>query len=312
MSQVSSLSKEVNRKIHFYRIESKRDKGGFLRELPTTKLLQNIESIPHGEDRRMRLQDGKSCYCWIRETSARQKLRLSTTRTLDLPPVEHGGDIHPLTIAQGAGLAEMIHVVFFEGNIVGADFNYHGPRLSRLAEYFRKKCESLCPSKLRFETLLNPDVSKALSEDNEIRLFSFRVTRSDIEVVEGINETLGRSLRAQADLGVSGEVGVLLKQEHRKQENIDSNYRDLARDLIGSDVIRDKAKDLTVKMVPPGGSVDTIDLLQDQLLFRSRVLKNDSQGKSIDPESAFSAIEDAYDRNSDEIQYAASIQAVGD
>lgn len=298
---------DIVRKIHFYRAEAERDETGALLSFDPVPWLDHIESIPHGKNRRLRLNDGEHLYCWVHDGSPRPCLSMATTRTLDLPSIEEGGTINALDIGQDAGLAELTHVVFFEKNIVGADFNYYGPRLSRLSGYLRSVRRNPYIGVPSFETLLNPDIARSLEEHNEIRLFSLRIRSSDINKIEERNESLGRSLRAQAELGETGEVGVYLKQEGNKRRNIDSSYLDIAKDFVGDDVVRNCAVDFKIKVVGSDNRVLPLDLLESQLLFRKRVRRQGPQTKTIDPSSAFAAIEEAYAENKERIQHASSI-----
>ena len=63
-------------------------------------------------------------------------------RRTGLPQLEQAGTVSDLKIADNAGLVEAVHVVFFPDNIVGADFNFYGPRLSRLGYYLRVNPQS--------------------------------------------------------------------------------------------------------------------------------------------------------------------------
>lgn len=53
--------------------------------------------------------------------------------------MEQAGALSDLRIPTHAGLAETIHIVVFPDNIVGADFNFFGPRLSRFSRYLKEK-----------------------------------------------------------------------------------------------------------------------------------------------------------------------------
>jgi len=43
-----------------------------------------------------------------------------------------------LNVQTFEGLVEPVHVVFFRGGLVGVEFNFYGPRPSRLGYYLQK------------------------------------------------------------------------------------------------------------------------------------------------------------------------------
>jgi len=251
--------------------------------------------------------DGNASYCWVHRRTQPQRLRIATVRRFGLPSVERGGTLSPLTLETDAGLADMTHVVFFSGNIAGADLNFYGPRLNRLEEYFAVKAKDVCPP-LSFETLLNPDVARQLNSFRELRLLDLRVRRSDTEVLERKHRSLFETFRAMKQLGTAQELGLILKPEKHKRDDIGDDTLALAKDIANDDVSRNCATRFVVKGVDSEGNVTEVDILKDQLLARKRVLRLDNQYRTIIPDTAFDAIEQAYDDLQDEIERAAGIR----
>ena len=96
---------EVERKIHFYRVEGKRDDDGHLLPYDPVPVLDRIVSLPEETERRLDRGDGNSSFCWIHSRAAPQKLRLATVRRTALPSLETRGRISFLELAEDAGLA---------------------------------------------------------------------------------------------------------------------------------------------------------------------------------------------------------------
>jgi hypothetical protein len=90
------------------------------------------------------------------------RMMFGRVRRSGLPRVEKGGRIDPLGIPSDAGLVEITHVVFFPNNIVGADFNFYGPRVPRLGLYLHTLCPGQCPP-LTLLPLLKGDIRGELN-----------------------------------------------------------------------------------------------------------------------------------------------------
>lgn len=124
---------EVERTIYFYAADvGVNDSGRFL-PFDHASVLTLIDNVPQDSpERLMRVRANQAAYCWIHSHDAPQRVRLATIRSAELPEVfERGGDLSPLVMGDDArGIAESIHIVFFEDNIVGADFNFNGPRIA--------------------------------------------------------------------------------------------------------------------------------------------------------------------------------------
>lgn len=299
---------EVERKIHFYRVEGQRDEDGNLLPYDPVPILNHINTLPEDTERRLDRGDGNSSFCWVHRQTAPQRLRLATVRRSALPSVETRGRISFLPLDSDAGLADMTHVVFFDENIAGADFNFYGPRLNRLEEYFAVKANGTGPP-VSFDTLLNPDVAEKLNGLREIRLLDFRIRRADAEILEQKNQSVFRAIRAIRELGQAGEIGFILKPEKNKRENIGQDPLDMARELANDDECRNSSTRFVVKGVDEEGLVTEVDILKDQLLAKKKVLRQSGQYRTIIPESAFAAIEEAYREMLPDIRRAAAIHS---
>ena len=137
---------QVERKIYFYRVDAGQDAGARPLQFDPRAVLRHIEDLgwePQG--RYMLDADDNALCCWIDRMRAPQRLRFGVSRRSGLPLLERDGRVGPLNIAADAGLAELVHVVFFPDNIVGSEFNFYGPRVPRLRSYFEEKAGEVCP-----------------------------------------------------------------------------------------------------------------------------------------------------------------------
>ena len=146
----------LERKIHFYRANIGIDGGGKPLPFDPTAALAAITAMPFADGMAGRYlldDDGNAVCVWPGSAGVRTTLRFCQIRRTGLPQLEQGGTVSDLNLAADAGLLEPVHVAFFSDNIVGADFNFYGPRLSRLGYYLRVKSSNAVPI-ATFEPLL--------------------------------------------------------------------------------------------------------------------------------------------------------------
>ena len=123
-------SPTVERKIHFFRVDAGLDGSGKPLVFDPTTALKNIERLSFDETSSSRYsldEDGNALCVWPEITKERIALRFAQVRRVGLPQLERGGAVTDLNVADDEGLLESIHAVFFENNIVGAEFNFYGP-----------------------------------------------------------------------------------------------------------------------------------------------------------------------------------------
>ena len=104
--------------------------------------LDAIDSLPFTNDAHGRYEfdaDGNALSIRRHNTAPNVTLQFGRVRRNGLPMLEQAGNISDLVLDADAGLLEAIHVVFFPNNIVGAEYNHFGPRVSRLGSYLHEK-----------------------------------------------------------------------------------------------------------------------------------------------------------------------------
>lgn len=296
----------IPRKIFFYRAFIGADKAGRPLSFDPTKSLADIALLT--ERNNYWEAEGKVTCCWIDQKTPTHRLRLGSIRRLDLPLIEENLKTRPLELPEASGLAELIHVVFFPNNIVGADYNFHGPRLQRLAYYLKEKSPHNCPSPMEFEQLLNQNAREELQKFSEIRVLQMRISAPFAEVVKDANNDLGNAFIAarRAAGGDVGELEITLKPSSRKQTWLNRGLLKSIGELLKKRDIRQHVDKFYIK-----GLVDNkmsgIDLLSDKLISEVRIVRIGERGKALDSASAYSAIETSYERLKTQINGAAGI-----
>jgi hypothetical protein len=174
--------------------------------------------------------DGNAISIWPGGGGSPQSLRFCQIRRTGLPQQELAGNVSDLPIAADAGLLEPVHVVFFADNIVGADFNFYGPRLSRLGYFLRLKSGNTIPL-ASFHPLLRNDVAEQLDHLTELRLFDLKVKASYIKTVRSADASLGDAFAANAKV-LDGDVEELEIVLRPSRDSRHSAYSDANQPAI--------------------------------------------------------------------------------
>jgi uncharacterized protein YgbK (DUF1537 family) len=232
---------------------------------------------------------------------------VGNVRRSGLPQVERGGAISPLPIPTTAGLVEQIHVVFFPDQIVGSEFNFYGPRMASLAHYFAVKADGVCPP-VKFEPLLRQNVTQQLDRLQDVRLLQLKIRSSYAAVVSQADQDLGSAFEAAARAGDADELEIILRPRAYSRGQLSQRVLDTMRRLLQRPDLREEASRFIVKgMDSVTGRVELVDFLGDQLISRKQIILQDRRTRALDQESAYSAIQAAYDELRDQLVTAASV-----
>ena len=288
------------------------DAGGRPLTFDPASALTAIDGLPFldGPTGRYLLDDDGNAVCaWPGAHRALQSLRFCQIRRTGLPQLERAGTVSDLNIAADAGLLETVHVTFFPDNIVGADFNFYGPRLSRLGYYLRLKSGNRIPLAI-FNPLLRNDMAEQLDHLTEIRLFDLKVKASYVETIRKADASLGDAFDANARVldGAVDELELVLKPSKESRPSALRRLRDGLKTLARGRGLRENAQRFQVKGKHDGtGKVEIIDLLHDQLISRKQVLRIGERSRAVNADSAFEAISAAHDELGEYLRQAASL-----
>ena len=159
-----SVPGTLERKIYFYRADIGTDEGGQPLAFDPSPALDAIDSLPFTNDDHGRYEfdaDGNALRVRRHNAVPNVTLQFGRVRRNGLPMLEQAGNISDLVLDVDTGLLEAIHVVFFPDNIVGAEYNHFGPRVSRLGSYLHKK-SSEAVARAAFRPILRGDAAKQL------------------------------------------------------------------------------------------------------------------------------------------------------
>lgn len=298
----------ISRKIHFYHADVGRDELGDPIPFDPSGALQhinnNLQFDPTDADSRyFPLDSGNSLCLWIDKATLRHRFRLGLIRRSGLPDLDDGGTLTDLPILQEQGLAELIHIVVFDNNIVGVDFNSHGPRLNRLSEYFLAKSGSPTLD-VKFKHLLDPDVINRLDAVREIRLFHLEYSPKYADILVKAAPSMRDTLVASRIAGIAKKVAVILKFEKGTGE---SGLLGFAKTLLKNKSLEGVSTLKLRGVMDDTGAVELIDVLHDRLVAEVDIKLRSETGRALDEKSAYSSIEAAYGKLEKKLQRAVRV-----
>lgn len=307
----SGTPRLIERRIYFYRADAGADAGGAPIPLDLTSTLQAVESVPFSSSskRYWPQRGGDAIGLWT-SGQVYDRFVLAAVRRSSLPQSELNGTLADLNLGAGAGLHEPSHVRVYPDNLFGIEFNFYGPRPSRLPLYLKH----VVPGAPDFvlESLLRHDAQDQLEHHNEMRLLELHIRPSYSSQVAEADESLGAAFKALGKVSKAEVLGLTLRPEPNKRSSLGKKALKAARKLarkqdLVENVIKFKAKgvnDLT-------GRVETINLLEDQLVSRKKIVTLGSNSRAVSSAAAFEAIDQAYEELKPQLLAAAGVTVVG-
>lgn len=300
--------KRLLRKIYFYRVNVGHASSGAPIPFNTVPIFDAINRLPFSiGNRYMECGAENILCCWILNSTPLPSVRFANIRRVDLPAIEHGGNLRPLSIPTDAGLAESIHAVFFPNNIVGSEFNFYGPRTSRLGEYFTLKAHGIYQN-IQFEPLLRPNMAQQLNRLEGIRLFQLKIRRSYVDVMRQANLDLGNALDAAMRATDAQQVEIVLQPASRRGTLANTVVGRIVRSLIRRPDLREEARKCVLKgFDPQTAHVEEINLLNEQLVSKKSIITQNERTNNLNSDAVLEAISQAYSELQPEIEEAGSL-----
>lgn len=300
----------LKRKIYFYRIDLGSDDEGNPIKFDANKYLKPISSLPFSDKngRYISDNDGNDLCCWIDQIQKRSKLRFGQIRRTSLPMIENKGELDPLKLEATAGLVDNAHIVFFENNILGAEFNFFAPRVPRLSQYFYLKSNIGKQAPL-IQPLLNQDAMDRLDQLQEIRLLDIKIHPSQINLISQADKSLAAAFKAAAKVGESETIQLLLRPDSNSRKKFLTKFKKPIAEFVSGSEYHGIIDKLHIK----GKSTRTnkvieFDLLKEHLVSQKSIIRIDARYRTLDSTSAYNAIEEAYDELQDQILKASAIK----
>lgn len=248
-------------------------------------------------------------HCWVDSIAGCCRARLGTIRYRDLPEAMlPSGALQPLDLSSDTGLVEKCHVIFFAGNILGADFNFYGPRVTRLAEYMQVIARGICPLALSFHLLLRGNAASELARFGTIRLLRLRTRASSAGFMANLDKDVNEALGAAFRVGGTEDAEIVLRSKRSRNASLAQSLISGLKSLVARPDLPEHFETLKVRgRNAETGALENLDLLSDKLVTTRKIMRIDDRYRVLDSDSAYAAIESAYNELQEEISIATEI-----
>ena len=289
----------VKRNIWFYRVIDPDEHDPDWRFNPQPHLLA-LNSLPYSHHeasppgRIVPYNEVADLCAWVDKATDLGSLRFGTVRKGALPAIVLRDQRRPLLLRPDEGLLEEVHIQFFRDNIVGAVFNFHGPRASSLPNYLRETIDGF-PNRLRFSRLGVPDILTRLNRMRDFTLATITVRYPYIHEIDSLAPGLAGVLEQQAQFNSPDLLDIGFRTDGRSSRRLSGRLIDGIRTLVGRDRIPEIAQSFKVKGYDPAtGENEELDILREHMIQEEEIVLQDEQTRTLSPVSAYGAIEKAY------------------
>ena len=293
----------IDRKIYFYLADAGVDrKTGETIAFDAKPSLRHLEKLPNAPLPNGRYYETKAGDVLLLAPESievkRPTARWIKVRRHNLPEIERLGVFEAM--AESDNIAERRHVVFFENQIVGMDYNHFGPGASTLAAYLSRACPDV--SGLILHPIMRKDVMDELSKGGSINLIDISLERQDIDVLSDVPAfESGVAALAEAVDAKKAEIRLSIPRTRgadavEQLKGIRSVIRKIlagARRRGGGDP--DAAmKRFKIQLYDEEYGNRTVDLLTERLMTERAVQRVALKSRAVDAKSAYNAISKAY------------------
>jgi hypothetical protein len=241
--------------------------------------------------------DDRVTCAWLDRADHPVRLRVADIRRTLLPQLELGGEVTPLQIERRAGLAEQVHVQFFPNNLAGSEFNFYGPRMSRVAQLLRAKAGVT----VRFLPAVRGSAIDQLRQLREVRLFQLAVTPSLIDELNRTDQTVGDMFRSASQFGEPERLEIILRPRRFSRNSIGERVRGALFELARNPAILDGAEVFKTAGITDDGHRRVVNLLRDELRVERPVRRLRDGSRGLDSDSVYDAIGSAYNELREEL-----------
>jgi hypothetical protein len=303
-------------KIHFYSAEFRMGEGPQRVDVADPRSLfrhitgLHFRGVPPGNTNSRYMEILNRNYIAMvtaQEVSVGSRGILGTVRRNDLPDVESRGRLEGLNLPANAGLFEDTHFVLFHPQmILGMEFNFFGPRTGRLSEYLLGKCQGLV-DEVEFTPILRQDVRERLREIGEVSLVEIAIRRDEIALTGRLHASLRSAFDAAREVAGDGDFEILeialKKQPYRR---VGRSRLPFGRDDVEGLLTDPRGREALAKFNVRArntrtNAMETFDLLEDKMISVARVVTAGGRRRSVDSDSMFTAIEEAFRVHRDEL-----------
>jgi hypothetical protein len=280
----------VEKRVFFYEVHVN---GGRVRradDFDFPRLMRAIGSLPYSEDARYEPDEDDSVVSCFVDTPT--NVRFGRIRRSNLPSIADGANLTNLNVAPEAGLFECSHVVYCAMGILGAEFNNYAPRISsRLASYIQRIADF--DGRIEILPIARGTPLQAFRRMRDLRALTIKVATSEAaQLREAGGGLIANLTRAARDVDF---LEFTLSLE-RGGGALGNEIVQSIASLLAMPNVRESVEKLAVRGYVQGKStLDTVDLLRDELVVSKQFLRESLRSKTLDTEDAYQKVVEAYD-----------------
>ena len=285
----------ASRKIYFFKVFDEGGDPDFAFDRET--VVRSIESLDHDSpDFYLEESDDRITCAVVDRTTQPARIRFYKIRRRDLPEKDSGRGFEDLLLDPTEGLAEAVHVVLYEDNVIGMEFSAYGPSIARIRAFLAEKCDS----DVTLRHLVRKDVIDHILSLDDIRFLRIKVDPSVASIVQDKASGLGGAFDA-AELFNAGRYMDLSVSSRPDDMGFTDKVKSLFRTLrdeqlsgvLAAAEVRGYDADL--------GSVEDINVLQDRIVRVKDIRRVRRESRALDADEAYGAIDEAYREIEDEL-----------
>lgn len=294
-ASTSRSNDKVKRSIYFFRPDAG-STNSTRNTLDYQAILERLHSLPFtlSTGRYFDQADGNVLCGWVDDYADSDigHMRFALIRKNALPQSESGGRLRDLLLSDDEGICETAHICFFPEGIIGIEFNFYGPRPTRLPTYLNRVAAG---PHFVMEALVRQDMAEQLERKNAIRRLTLRVRRSAIDEVREADQSLGNALDLAEQASGAACVGLILEPEPYQRSNLREGALEMTRRLLRLPGARTNFTEFEVQAVEDGvPGVETLNLLEDKLIKRVSILRQHERSRVLVTDDAYSKIKEGF------------------
>ena len=313
-------AKTVECRIGYYRVDAGIDEAGNPVAFNLEPYLKHIDALPFdGVGTRRSFEDNGAVSCWIDRLALPYHIFLGMSHARGRSLTEKDGVRAPLALGPNRSLLQGIHAVLFFDDpywIVGCEYNFFGPRITRLTSYLSQK--SSCPN-LSLLPLLRRDAERRLMSLQDVRLFSLRYHPSVVREEAKRKTRRSKAIDAldvideELEKGQVFEAEITLRSEAHSEDKLPRNLIEVMRKIFRNQSQYPEVVDAKIKGLSSlTGRVELVDILKAHITETVRVPRKVAADKPPESRDIYAAIERSYEKNREELLSATALAVTGE
>lgn len=292
------MADKIQRNIYFYKFTLMNEDT----IVEPLDVFSYINSLPFDiNGRYFSADDGNMLSMYVDTQSMPLKLRFGTTRRSGLPSLERRGETSPLDIPEDSGLYEPTHMIIFPDGVIGAEFNYYGPRPTRLRPYLPSKAPDLV-DEVELVPLIKRDIYEQFRKLGEIKVLDLAIQRDQAALLAELDDNLPDAMEILGNISDAEVLGLYLRPPAHSKKTINVPFISRLPGWLQRPEVRESIHKLKIRGTNiDTGKIEFFDLLQDYILSKKDVIKQDDTHRSVNTEAMYGAIREAHNNLRSEI-----------